>query len=372
MVTGARKKTLLKAGVAAIATLVGFGATGASAQDNVVNVYNWSDYIAEDTIANFEAETGIKVRYDVFDSNEVLEAKMLAGNSGYDVVVPTSTFLARQIQAGVFMELDKSKLGNWDNLDEDLLASVAPMDPNNAHGIPYMWGTTGFAYNKKMIEERMPDAPVDSWAMMMDPDVVSKFADCGVTFLDAPTEVIPAALNYIGADPAGQEPEKLEEAVDHMMKIRPSIKYFHSSQNINDLANGDICLAMGWSGDMLQAQARAAEAGQGVDIAYVIPKEGALLWVDMMAIPKDAPNADNAHTFLNYIMEPKVAADISNYVFYANGNAASMEFILPEVKNDTAIYPDRETMKNLYTVQPWAPRFQREATRAWTKLKTGQ
>ncbi|MEQ8603591.1 MAG: polyamine ABC transporter substrate-binding protein [Marivibrio sp.] len=371
MVTGARKTAMLKA-AAAVAASLGLGAAGAMAQDNVVNVYNWSDYIAEDTIANFEAETGITVRYDVFDSNEVLEAKMLAGNSGYDVVVPTSTFLARQIQAGVFMELDKSKLPNWENLDETLLGRVEEMDPGNAHGVPYMWGTTGFAYNKKMIEERMPDAPVDSWDMMMDPEVVSKFADCGVTFLDAPTEVIPAALNYIGADPTKQDADKLEEAMAHMQKVRPSIKYFHSSQNINDLANGDICIAMGWSGDMFIAQARAAEAGQGVDIEYVIPKEGALLWTDMMAVPKDAPNPDNAHTFLNYIMKPQVAAAISNYVYYANANEASMEYVDDAVKNDPAIYPDKETMQNLYSVQPWNPRFQREATRAWTKLKTGQ
>ncbi|MBP5857818.1 polyamine ABC transporter substrate-binding protein [Marivibrio halodurans] len=364
-------KTALKAGVAALAAVVGLSGA-ASAQDEVVNVYNWSDYIAEDTIANFEAETGIKVRYDVFDSNEVLEAKLLAGNSGYDIVVPTSTFLARQIQAGVFMELDKSKLPNWENLDETLLKRVDPMDPGNAHGMPYMWGTTGFAYNKKMIAERMPDAPVNSWDMMMDPEVVSKFADCGVSFLDAPTEVIPAALNYVGADPAGQDVDKMEEAMAHMDKVRPSIKYFHSSQNINDLANGDICLAMGWSGDMFIARDRAAEADQGVEIEYVIPKEGALLWTDMMAIPKDAPNADNAHAFLNYIMKPEVAAGISNYVWYANANSAATEFVDEEVKGDPAIYPDQETMQNLYTVLPWNPRYQREATRAWTKLKTGQ
>lgn len=364
-------KTMLKAGAAALAAVVGV-AGAATAQDNVVNVYNWSDYIAEDTIENFQKETGITVRYDVFDSNEVLEAKLLAGNSGYDVVVPTSTFLARQIQAGVFMELDKSKLPNWDNLDDTLLARVEPMDAGNAHGMPYMWGTTGFAYNKKMIEERMPDAPVDSWDMIMDPDVISKFADCGVSLLDAPTEVIPAALNYVGHDPAGQDSEKMQEAMAHMDKIRPHIKYFHSSQNINDLANGDICIAMGWSGDMFIARDRAAEAGQGVEIEYVIPKEGALLWTDMMAVPKDAPNPDNAHTFLNYIMQPEVAAGISNYVWYANANEAATEFVDDTVKNDPAIYPDKATMENLYTVQPWSPRFQREATRAWTKLKTGQ
>ncbi|MCR9221351.1 MAG: polyamine ABC transporter substrate-binding protein [Alphaproteobacteria bacterium] len=366
------RRTVLKAGVAAFATAVGLSAGVAAAQDNVVNVYNWSDYIAEDTIANFEAETGITVRYDVFDSNEVLEAKLLAGNSGYDVVVPSSTFLSRQIQAGVFMALDRSKLSNWDNLDDGLLQRVEPMDAGNAHGVPYMWGTTGFAYNKKMIEERMPDAPVDSWAMMMDPEVVSKFADCGVTFLDAPTEVIPAALNYVGHDPASEDPDHLADAMAHMETVRPSIKYFHSSQNINDLANGDICLAMGWSGDMFIARDRAAEAGQGVEIEYVIPKEGALLWTDMMAVPKDAPNAENAHLFLNYIMKPEVAAGISNYVWYANANEAATELVDPEVKDDPAIYPDAETMAKLYTVQPYGPRFQREVTRAWTKLKTGR
>jgi putrescine transport system substrate-binding protein len=364
-------KAALKASALALGTMVGLSGV-ASAQDQVVNVYNWSDYIAEDTIANFEKQTGITVRYDVFDSNEVLEAKMLAGNSGYDVVVPTSTFLARQIQAGVFQELDKSAMPNWDNLDDTLLGGLEAMDPGNSYGMPYMWGTTGFAYNKKMIAERMPDAPVDSWDMMLDPDVVKNFADCGVAFLDAPTEVVPAAMNYMGADPAGQDAEVMEKAMAHMDKIRPHIKYFHSSQVINDLANGDICITMGWSGDMLQAQARAAEAGQGVDIAYVIPNEGALLWTDMMAIPKDAPNADNAHTFLNYLMDAKVIAGVSNYVFYANANEAATEFVVDEVKNDPAVYPSKETMKNLYSIKPWGPRFQRSATRAWTKLKTGQ
>jgi len=249
------------------AALTSLALAGAQAEDDkTLNVYNWSDYIAEDTIPEFEERTGIEVRYDVFDSNEVLEGKLLAGNTGYDIVVPSASFMARQIQAGVFMELDKSKLDGLGNLNASIMDKVAQYDPGNKYGVPYMWGTTGFAYNIGMIEERMPDAPVNSWDMMFDPDVVSKFADCGVTFLDAPTEVFDAARNYLGIDPDSEDPEDLKKAEDLLMKVRPYIKYFHSSQNINDLANGDICLAMGWSGDMFIARDRAAEAGQGVEI----------------------------------------------------------------------------------------------------------
>ena len=261
-------KPFLLAGVA----IVAMAAQSAFAEEEaVLNVYNWSDYIAEDTIAKFEEATGIKVNYDVFDSNEVLEAKMLAGGSGYDVVVPTSTFLARQIVAGVFQPLDKTKLANIDNMDAQIAEVVAEHDPGNEHSVNYLWGTTGIGYNKAMIEERMPDAPVDSWAMMFDPEIVANFADCGVSMLDAPAEMIPAALNYLGLDPASQDKGDLAKAEEHLQKIRPHIRYFHSSQYINDLANGDICMAIGWSGDVLQARDRAAEAGKGVEVVYSIP-----------------------------------------------------------------------------------------------------
>jgi putrescine transport system substrate-binding protein len=331
------------------AMLVAAFAGGAlAAEEKVLNVYNWSDYIAEDTIANFEKQTGIKVNYDVFDSNEVLEAKLLAGNSGYDVVVPSAGFMERQIQAGVFAKLDKSQLKNYGNLDKDILERVAAHDPGNEHSIPYMWGTTGFGYNINKVKEAMPDAPVDSWAMLFDPNVVSKLSSCGVTLLDAPTEIFANLMRYLGRDPNSEKKEDIDLFTEHMLKIRPYIKYFHSSQNINDLANGEICVAMGWSGDMLIARDRADEAKQGVEIAYVIPKEGAVMWFDNLAIPTDAPHPGNAHLFIDYIMEAEVAAAISNYVFYANGNSASLAYVEEDVKTDPGIYPSAEVKANLF------------------------
>jgi len=357
-----------------LGALAAFAVAGAaSAQENELHVYNWSDYIADDTIETFEEATGINVTYDVYDSNEVLEAKLLAGNTGYDVVVPTSDFMFRQAQAGVYQKLDKSKLPNWKHLDQDILARLdASHDPGNQYAAPYMWGTTGIGYNVNMVEERMSDAPTDSWAMMLDPEVVKNFADCGVTFLDAPSEVFPAALNYLGLDPNGHNPEDLEKALEHLLKIRPYIKYFHSSQNINDLANGDICVAMGWSGDMYIARDRAAEANQGVEVDYVIPKEGALIWFDVMAIPADAPHPDNAHKFLNFIMRPEIAADITNYVWYASANASATGMVDEEVTGDPAIYPPQEVKENLFPNVVSPQDYARLRTRAWTKLKTGQ
>ena len=357
---------------AATAILLGAAVAAGAEEEKVVNVYNWSDYIAEDTIANFEARTGIEVNYDVFDSNEVLEAKLLAGNSGYDVVVPSAGFMERQIQAGVFAKLDRDKLGNFGNLDEAILGRVAAHDPGNEHAIPYMWGTTGFGYNIEKVEAAMPDAPVGSWRMLFDPEVVSKLSGCGVTLLDAPTEVFANLMGYLGRDPNSEKREDVKLFEAHMLKIRPHVKYFHSSQNINDLANGEICVAMGWSGDMLIARDRAAEAGQGIEIAYTIPSEGAVIWFDNLAIPSDAPHPDNAHRFLDYIMEPEVAAAISNYVFYANGNRASLPHVDDEVKNDPGIYPPDAVKANLFPDLADSPKFTRLLTRAWTRVKTGR
>ena len=308
--------------------------------EQVLNIYNWSDYIAEDTIANFEKETGIKVRYDVFDSNEVLEAKLLAGNTGYDIVVPSAHFVARQIQAGIFQPLDKSKLPNYKNLDADAMKVLAGYDPGNQHIIPWMWGTTGIGYNVAKIKERMPDAPIGSWKMIFDPEVVSKFKDCGVATLDANSEVFPTALRYLGLPPGSQSAEDLAKVEEHVMKIRPSIKYFHSSQYINDLANGEICMVLGWSGDVFIARDRAAEAKNGNEIAYFVPKEGSLMWFDTMAIPKDAPHAENAHKFIDYILRPEVVAAITNYVNYPNANAASLPLVwLGQVPDAIAFVP---------------------------------
>ena len=346
-------------------------ATAAQAQERVVNVYNWSDYIDESILSDFTKETGIKVVYDVFDSNEILETKLLAGGTGYDLVVPSATFLARQIQAGVFQPLDKSKLSNSKNLWKEVEQRTDVYDPGQKYSINYMWGTTGIGYNVKAAEERI-GGPVDSWAAVFDPDTLAKFADCGVHFLDAPQEIVPAALNYLGRPADSKEADDIKAAEELLEKLRPSIQKFNSSEYINGLANGDICLAVGWSGDVFQARDRAAEADAGVEVGYAIPKEGALLWFDQMAIPSDAKNVEEAHEFLNYIMRPDVIAKASNYVYYANGNSASMPLLEKDITEDPAIYPDEATLSNLYVTTPWAARPQRLLTRSWTKVKTGQ
>jgi putrescine transport system substrate-binding protein len=344
----------------------------ATAQDNVVNVYNWSDYVGEGVLEDFTKETGIEVVYDVYDSNEMLETKLLAGGSGYDVIVPTDRNLARMIQAGVVQKLDKSKIPNVEHQWKEIQDRLETYDPGLEHSTNYMWGTTGIGYNVDMIKERMPDAPVNSWAMIFDPAVVSRFADCGVHVLDSPDDMLPAALNYLGMNPDSKDPADLQKAGELMKEIRPHIQKFHSSEYINALANGDICLAVGYSGDVLQARDRAAEAGAGVTVEYSIPKEGAVIWLDSFAIPADAPHPENAHAFINFMLRPDIAARNSNYVFYANGNKASQEHLDEEVINDPAIYPDEETLANLYTTTPSDPRVQREVTRIWTDVKTGQ
>ncbi|RUT29292.1 polyamine ABC transporter substrate-binding protein [Arsenicitalea aurantiaca] len=348
-------------------------ATPALAQEEpVVNVYNWSDYIAEDTIAKFTAETGIQVNYDVFDSNEVVEARLLAGNSGYDVVVPSGFFLERQIQAGLFQPLDKSKLPNLANMDPEIMEATAVHDPDNTYSVDYMWGTTGLGYNVAAIAQRMPDAPTSSWDMVFDPEVIANFADCGVAVLDAPTEMIAAALNYLGLDPNSEDADDLAQAEALWLSVRPSIRYFHSSQYIDDLGNGEICLAVGYSGDVFIAQAAAAEADAGVEIEYSIPEEGAVQWFDLLAIPADAPHPDNAHKFINFVLDAQIAADITNYVYYASGNLAALEFVDDEIKNDPAIYPVGEAAEKLFSLRAHTPQFDRLLTRSWTRIRTGR
>jgi putrescine transport system substrate-binding protein len=343
------------------------------AQDKVLHVYNWSDYIAEDTIANFEKETGIKVVYDVFDSNEVLEAKLLAGSTGFDIVVPSAAFLGRQIQAGIFQPLDRSRLSNYKNLDKELMARLEIVDPGNQYSIPYLWGTTGLGYNPAMVEKALgKDAPVDSWDLVFKKENIAKLHDCGVAFLDAPSEIIPAAMKYLGLDPNSKNPKDYDRAGELLAEVRPHVTYFHSSQYINDLANGDICVTIGWSGDILQAADRAAEADAGVEVLYTIPQEGAAMWFDMLAVPKDAKNVDEAYLFLDYLMRPEVIAAISDYVAYANGNTASYELIDEEIRNDPGIYPTAEAQKNLYTFEVMPPKIDRITTRTWTRVKTGK
>jgi len=355
------------------AALVSLVAGSAMAQDRVVNVYNWSDYIDESILEDFTKETGIKVVYDVFDSNEILETKLLAGGTGYDVVVPTGSFLSRQIQAGVFEKLDKSKLPNLKNMWKEIEERVQKYDPGNEYSINYMWGTTGIGYNVEKVKAALgDDAPVDSWDIVFKPENISKLKDCGVFLLDAPTELIPAALKYLGMDPDSKDPAEIEKAGELLKTIRPYIQKFHSSEYINALANGDICLAVGWSGDVLQARDRAAEANNGVTVEYSIPKEGALMWFDQMAIPADAPHKAEALEFLDFIMRPEVMAKASNYVYYANGNKASQQFLNEDVIGDPAIYPSEETLQNLYTVTAYPPKVNRVVTRIWTAVKSGQ
>jgi len=353
--------------------LLAFGVTALHAdEEKVLHVYNWSDYIAEDTVANFEKETGIKVVYDVFDSNEVLEAKLMAGHTGFDVVVPSSSFLGRQIKAGIFQKLDKSKLTNYKNLDPDVMKQLEDIDPGNQYAIPYMWGTTGIGYNVDKVKKALGDkTPIDSWDLLFKPEIVSKLKGCGVAMLDAPIEVLSTVMNYMGLNPNSTNPADYAAAEKVLMKVRPYVTYFHSSQYINDLANGDICIALGWSGDVLQAASRANDAKQGVNIKYMIPKEGGALWFDMMAIPADAEHPNNAHMFINYILRPDVVAAISDYVSYANGNAASLPMVDESIRNDPSIYPPPEVKAKLYPLKVTPPEIDRVANRVWTRIKTG-
>lgn len=343
----------------------------AAAQAQVVNVYNWSDYIDESMLEAFTAETGIRVVYDVYDSNEVLETKLLAGGSGYDIVVPTGTFLQRQIQAGVYQPLDKSKLPNLANMWQAITERVAKYDPENAYSVNYMWGTTGIGYNVAAVQARLGTDTVDSWDVIFDPEQIAKFADCGVQMLDAPAEIFRATLNWMGRDPDSTDIEDYRAATEVLMAIRPHIQKFHNSEYINGLANGEICLAVGYSGDVLQARDRAAEADAGVVVEYAIPQEGSLMWFDNMAIPADAPNPDNAHAFIDFMMRAEVAAANSNYVYYASGNQAAKPLLNEDVIGDPAIYPSDETVENLYVVSPFDARLQRQITRLWTQVRTG-
>jgi putrescine transport system substrate-binding protein len=346
---------------------------GAAAQEEkLLHVFNWSDYIAEDTVPNFEKQSGIKVTYDVFDSNDVLETRLLAGNSGFDVVVPSASFLERQIKAGVFQKLDKSQIPNLKHMDPDIMNRVGLHDPNNEYAVPYLWGTTGIGYNEDKIKKILGDARPDSWNYIYDPKLVAKFKDCGLSLLDAPDEILKTVLAWMGRDPNSQKEEDLKAAEDKLMPIRPFVRKIHSSQYIDDLANGDLCIAVGWSGDILQARDRAEEAGQGVKIKYAIPKEGTIVWFDMLAIPADAKHPKNAHAFINYLMEPQVAANDSNFVNYANGNAASFPMVSDNVKNDPGIYPTPEVKAKLFPSLAYGEDFQRLMNRMWTKFQTGQ
>ena len=341
--------------------------------ERVVNVYNWSDYIDVKVLEDFTKETGIRVQYDTFDANETLEVKLLAGKSGYDVVVPTAYFLERQIKAGVFQKLDKSKLKNLGNAWPEIASRLAVYDPGNQYAVNYIWGTTGIGYNLKAMRERLgPDGKIDSWDIVFRPENLAKFQDCGVHMLDSADDIIPAALHFLGLDPNSTDQKELEKAAELLAKIRPSVRKFHSSEYLNALASGEICLVVGWSGDIKQSQRRAIEAKNGVEIGYSIPEEGAQMFFDNLAIPKDAAHVDEAHAFIDYLLRPQVAAMNSNLVAYANGNLASRKFIDKALLGDKSVYPDPATMGRLYTVTARDQKSQRFVNRLWTKIKTGR
>ena len=382
-------KSILRAGLVGLAAMAALAACGkkeaaapaqeaagtpaaASTEEKVVNVYNWSDYIDPAMLEEFTRQTGIKVNYDVFDNNEVLQTKLLAGNTGYDVVVPSASFLELQIKAGVFQKLDRSLLPNWKNLDQNILDRVAKHDPGNQYAVNHLWGTDALGYNVQKAKQVAPDAPLDSWKVLFDPAWAAKFKDCGISVLDAPDEVIGVVLAYLGKDPNSENLDDLKLAEETLMKIRPYIKTINSSPYIDSLANGDLCLVLGWSGDILQAKSRAEEAKQGVEIGMSVPSDGTIIWFDMYAIPADAPHPKNAHAFINFMMEPKVAAANSNFVHYANGNSASTPYLDPAVANDPGVYPPPETMAKLFPNLARSQEFTRELNRTWTRFMTGK
>ena len=355
-----------------LAVAVFFYSLAASASAETLHVYNWNDYIDEALLEKFEQQTGIRLVYDVFDSNEILETRLLAGGSGYDVVVPSGAFLQRQIAAGVFQPLDPDLLPNSRHLWDLVKTRTAQFDPGNVYSVNYMWGTTGIGVNLAKVKEILgPQAPVDSLSLIFDPRYAGPLARCGIFMLDAPDEMIPAALTYLGEDGNSKDIRTIEKTESLFEAIRPFVRKFDNSGYISALANGDICVAFGYSGDILQARDRALEAENGVEIAYHAPREGAVMWFDQMAIPADAPNRDAAHRFMNFMMDPHNMAQASNYVFYANGNATARQYMDPEILDDPAIYPDEETLASLYIVTTWPPHVQRAASRLWTRIKSG-
>jgi putrescine transport system substrate-binding protein len=345
----------------------------AAAEPRTVNFYNWSNYMAPGVLEDFTRETGIKVVYDTFDANETLETRLLAGKSGYDVVVPTGYFLQRQITAKVFLKLDKSKLPNLANAWPVVTEQLATYDPGNDYGANYMWGTTGIGYNVKMAAKLLgPGARVDSWDIVFKPENLAKFRDCGIHMLDSADDILPAALSYLGIDPNSTGPADLEKAADLVIRIRPYVRKFHSSEYLGALASGEICFVVGWSGDIMQARSRAAEAKTDVEIGYIIPKEGAQMFFDNLAIPADANNVAEAHELINYLYRPEVAAKNSDFLSYANGNLASQKLIDPKILGDRNIYPDAATQKKLFVILARDPATQRVINRLWTRVKTGK
>lgn len=344
----------------------------AHADQRELNIYHWSDYVAPNTITDFEKETGIKVIFDVYDSNEILEAKLLAGGSGYDIVVPSNPFLSKQIKAGAYQKLDRNKLPLWSNLNQDLLSTLEISDPGNKYAIPYMWGSIGIGYNVEKVKEALGSDDIGSWDTFFNPEIISKLSSCGVGILDSPSEILPTALHYLGLPTDSTRTQDIKKAENLMLKIRPYITYFHSSKYISDLASGNICMAVGYSGDIYQSRARASESNSGTIIKYKIPKEGAGTFFDMVAIPSDAKNVDEAHEFINYLLRPNVMADLTNYLQFPNANEVATSLVDEVIRNDEGIYPSKEMMKKLYAFPDVPVKSQRVMTRSWTRIKSGK
>jgi putrescine transport system substrate-binding protein len=359
--------------VIAMAAVLALLSPSAKAQQRTVNFYNWSNYMAPGVLEDFTRETGIKVVYDTFDANETLETRLLAGKSGYDVVVPTAYFLQRQIKANIFQKLDKSKLPNLANAWPVVTKQLAIYDPGNQYAANYMWGTTGIGYNVKTVQKILgPDARIDSWDIVFKPENLAKFGDCGIHMLDSADDIFPAALSYLGLDPNSTKQPDLEKAADLVVKIRPYVRKFHSSEYLSALATGEICLVVGWSGDIMQARSRAAEAKNDIEIGYAIPKEGAQMFFDNLAIPADAKNVTEAYELIDYLYRPEVAAKNSDFLSYANGNVASQKLVDPKILNDKNVYPDEATLRKLFVITARDPATQRVINRLWTRVKTGR
>ncbi|MDD1508733.1 polyamine ABC transporter substrate-binding protein [Pseudomonas sp. CNPSo 3701] len=356
------------------ATLCGAAllASSAMVEARELRVYNWADYMLPQTLKDFQHKTDIKLTWDTFETNEALEAKLLTGNSGYDLVVPSNMFLDTQIKAGVFQKLDKSKLPNWKHLDPALLKLLETNDPGNQYGVPYMYGTVLIGYNPDKVKAALGEnAPVNSWDLVFKPENMEKLKQCGVTMLDAPNEILPIALHYLGLPPNSTNPQDYEKATELLMKVRPYVTYFHSAKYMTDIANGDICVAIGYSGSFYQFANRAKEAGNGVKVEWRLPKEGAPIWFDTFAIPKSAQNVEEAHEFLNNLLDPKVIAPISDFLGYPNPNKDSMPLVDKAISGNADLTPTPEAQKTLYSVEPLPQKIERIRTRAWVKIKTG-
>jgi putrescine transport system substrate-binding protein len=341
-------------------------------EEKVLYVYNWADYIGKNTLADFERATGIKVVYDTYDADETMEAKMMAGDAGYDIVSTSTDFFSRQIKAGIYQPLDRGKLPNWKNLDPHVLAIEAHSDPGNRHAVPYLRHVNGFAYNVDLVKARMPDAPVDSLDMLFKPEIIARFADCGVTFLDSPEDVLQLALNYLHIDPNTTRKEDYQRAEQLILAVRPYIRAFDSTEYMNGLADNEFCISMSWSGDYATSRARARSAGIEVNLAFTVPKEGANGSFDALLIPAGAPHPQAAHQFLNFMMQPRVIAAVTNYIHYANDNLAANAFVDPQILDDPAVYPPPDVEARLYESAEVSPALERIRTRTWTRIKTAK